>query len=116
MIKRTRTIIKLIAAVLVSSNIFLLGMPAYSVNAYAANVDTSAVAREHGLAENIKDGAILHAWCWSFNTIKANMADIAEAGFSTVQTSPANAVVSKDVPPFCLVAGVPAKIIKQCVF
>lgn len=28
----------------------------------------------------------------------------------------ANAVVSKDVPPFCLVAGVPAKIIKQCVF
>ena len=28
----------------------------------------------------------------------------------------ANAVVLKDVPPFCLVAGIPAKIIKQCVF
>ena len=33
---------------------------------------------------------ILHAWCWSFNTIKDNMKDIAEAGYTFVQTSPAN--------------------------
>ena len=33
---------------------------------------------------------ILHAWCWSFNTIKENMKDIAAAGYTYVQTSPAN--------------------------
>lgn len=41
-----------------------------------------------GLADNISDGAILHAWCWSFNTIKDNLQDIADAGFSAIQTSP----------------------------
>lgn len=44
----------------------------------------------YGLAENIVDGAILHAWCWSFNTVKESMRDIACAGYSAVQTSPAN--------------------------
>ncbi|WP_049945025.1 starch-binding protein [Butyrivibrio sp. AC2005] len=40
---------------------------------------------------SIHDGAILHAFCWNFNTIKENMAAIAEAGFTAVQTSPINA-------------------------
>ena len=26
-------------------------------------------AEKYGLAENTKDGVILHAFCWSFNTI-----------------------------------------------
>lgn len=33
---------------------------------------------------------ILHAWSWSFNTIKENLQDIANAGYTIVQTSPAN--------------------------
>ena len=45
-----------------------------------------------GLCEKIEDGVILHAWSWSFNTIKESMADIAAAGYSTIQTSPANKV------------------------
>jgi len=36
------------------------------------------------------DDVILHAWSWSFDTIAANMRDIAEAGYAYVQTSPAN--------------------------
>lgn len=36
------------------------------------------------------DDVILHAWSWSFDTIAANMHDIAEAGYAYVQTSPAN--------------------------
>lgn len=36
------------------------------------------------------DDVILHAWSWSFDTIAANMKDIADAGFTFVQTSPAN--------------------------
>ncbi len=42
---------------------------------------------------SMKDGTILHAWCWSFNSIKENMAAIKEAGYTSVQTSPINAVV-----------------------
>lgn len=45
---------------------------------------------DQGLADNIDDGVILHAFCWSFNTIKENMKDIAKAGYSSIQTSPIN--------------------------
>lgn len=41
-------------------------------------------------ADNVENGAILQAFSWNFNTIKASMADIAAAGFSAVQTSPVN--------------------------
>lgn len=37
------------------------------------------------------DNVILHAWSWSFDTIAANMKDIASSGFDFVQTSPAQA-------------------------
>lgn len=35
-------------------------------------------------------GAILHAWCWSFDTITENLKDIKEAGYTSIQTSPIN--------------------------
>lgn len=41
-------------------------------------------------AADIASGTILQAFCWSFNTIKESMADIASAGFTAVQTSPIN--------------------------
>lgn len=37
-----------------------------------------------------KQGTILHCWCWSFKTIEENIEKIAEAGFTAIQTSPAN--------------------------
>lgn len=40
--------------------------------------------------EKVKNGTILHCWCWSFNTIKENIPDIAAAGFKALQTSPIN--------------------------
>lgn len=45
---------------------------------------------EFGLAETTKEGTILHAFSWSFDTIKNSMADIAAAGYTSVQTSPIN--------------------------
>ncbi len=42
------------------------------------------------LTEPTEDDVILHAWSWSFDTIAANMKNIAEAGYAYVQTSPAN--------------------------
>ncbi len=44
--------------------------------------------------DKVHDGAILHAFCWSFNTIAENMADIADAGYTAVQTSPINECLS----------------------
>lgn len=41
------------------------------------------------------DDVILHAWSWSFNTIRENMADIAAAGYKYVQTSPAQNCVTE---------------------
>jgi alpha-amylase len=37
-------------------------------------------------------GTMLHAWNWSFNTLKEHMHDIHEAGYTSVQTSPINQV------------------------
>lgn len=60
--------------------------------ATAADEGETKSANRYGLAENIKDGAILHAWSWSFNTIKNNMKLIAQSGYTSVQTSPINEI------------------------
>lgn len=52
----------------------------------AANMTVNA-AVDYGLMDNCQDGVILHAWQWSFNNIKDNMANIAAAGYTSVQTS-----------------------------
>ena len=49
-----------------------------------------AASTDFKTADKVQDGAILQAFSWDFNTIKASMADIAAAGFSAVQTSPIN--------------------------
>lgn len=38
---------------------------------------------------------ILHAWCWSFNTIKDNLAKIADAGYTIIQTVPTQSCVTE---------------------
>ena len=48
----------------------------------------SASSSDYGLVDNVQDGVILHCWDWSFNNIKAQMATIAECGYSAIQTSP----------------------------
>ncbi|PJJ62443.1 alpha-amylase, partial [Pseudoscardovia suis] len=52
------------------------------------NATFEAARNKYGLAKEMKDGAILHAWMWSFKTISANMADIAAAGYTSIQTEP----------------------------
>lgn len=44
---------------------------------------------EYGLAENIQDGTILHCFDWTYNDIKNELPNIAKAGFTSIQTSPA---------------------------
>ncbi|MEE0957634.1 MAG: alpha-amylase family glycosyl hydrolase, partial [Ruminococcus sp.] len=74
---------------LVSAATLLTSSLAMTLPASAATVDeNNAVASEPNIQANVQDGVILHAFNWSYNTIKQNLPQIAEAGYSTVQTSP----------------------------
>lgn len=43
---------------------------------------------DYGIPENIQDGNILHCFNWSFNDVKADLPNIAKAGYGAVQLSP----------------------------
>lgn len=62
--------------------------PTDSVETPLESADSKYLTGDYNLAKNVQDGVILHAWNWSYNTIRVNLKNIAEAGFSTVQTSP----------------------------
>ena len=44
--------------------------------------------QKYGLPKDMKDGATLHAFEWSFKTIMENIPDIAKAGYTSIQTEP----------------------------
>ena len=50
---------------------------------------SGSAAANYGLMENIQDGTILHCFDWKYEDIKAELPNIAAAGFTAVQTSPA---------------------------
>lgn len=56
----------------------------------SAVLDESAVGEsQSGLAqETVQGSAILHCFCWSYNTIKQKLPEIAAAGYTAIQTSP----------------------------
>lgn len=62
-------------------------VPAATVNA-AADETGSTAAADYGLVEKAQDGAILHAFNWSYSAVKSNLQAIAQAGYSSVQVSP----------------------------
>ncbi len=65
----------------------------FSTTAGAAPSESNAAsAQSYNLPDKIEDGAILHCWTWNFKNIKANLSQIAQAGFKAIQTSPINAV------------------------
>ncbi|MBQ4105203.1 MAG: starch-binding protein [Clostridia bacterium] len=55
----------------------------------SASEELAEVGANYGLAKNIQDGNILHCFNWKYSDIKAELKNIAEAGFTSVQTSPA---------------------------
>lgn len=54
----------------------------------ATDQSDSTAAADYGLVEKAQDGAILHAFNWSYNAVRENLQTIAQAGFSSVQVSP----------------------------
>lgn len=65
---------------------FILGALALGLCGGLSTVDAKDRMTHNPDATNTD--AILHAWSWNFPTIAENMAKIAEAGFTMVQTSP----------------------------
>lgn len=63
-------------------------MCVFPIGVSAKEPNTSDALYENGLSKTVEGGAILHCWCWNFNTIREKMPEIAAAGFSTIQTSP----------------------------
>ncbi|WP_165369746.1 Ig-like domain-containing protein [Bifidobacterium pseudolongum] len=64
-----------------------------SYNRTLGNAQFEAARESNGLAKEMNYGSILHAWMWSFNTIKDHMAEIADAGYTSIQTSPISNIV-----------------------
>ena len=79
---------KKIASLVVASALLTSSFAAMtSVN--AAEVDSAQTASaDSTLRDKVGDGVMLHAFNWSYNTIKENLPAIAAAGYTTVQTSP----------------------------
>ena len=54
----------------------------------AQDIDAASAAQDYGLPQNCEDGNILHCFNWTLAQIKAELPNIAAAGFTSVQTSP----------------------------
>ena len=76
-----------IASVIVAASMLSSSLAFTAVNA-ASDDAKNTIAQDSALQKNVQDGVILHAFNWSYNSIKENLASIAAAGYTTVQTSP----------------------------
>ena len=81
---RTNGLGKKITGIFLSS---ALAVSAFAGLGTFSAVNVNAAADDYGLMDTCQEGVILHAWQWSFNNIKKNMKAIAEAGYTSVQTS-----------------------------
>ena len=80
----------IMSAALLTSAFTGLGAPLLSAVGAETSLTVSA-ASDYGLLDNIQDGNILHCFCWKYDDITAMLPEIAEAGFTSIQTSPAQA-------------------------
>jgi alpha-amylase len=82
MAKSKKNIRNLIAITLIATTVIFSSLPTSVAKASTLN------NQKHELSDSIEDGVILHAWNWSFNTIKDNLDAIADAGYTSIQVSP----------------------------
>ena len=77
---------KRISAVLLSSAVLVA-----SFTGTGAIIGTAAepLSTDYGLMDEIQDGTILHCFDWTYEDIREELPNIAAAGFTSVQTSPA---------------------------
>ncbi len=61
-----------------------------AIAAIAMAAVPAVAAPEAPAAQPCNNEIILHAWSWSFNTIREHLSEIKDAGYTIVQTSPIN--------------------------
>ena len=71
---------------------FAANGPTTSYDRTLGNPTFESAREANGLAKEMNYGAILHAWMWSANTIKAHMDEIADAGYTSIQTVPISTI------------------------
>ena len=81
---KSKLISALLSVSMISSAFTGLGSAGGAVVSMPVNAVT---AEDYGLTDSCQEGVILHAWQWSFNNIKDNMEQIAQAGYTSIQTS-----------------------------
>ncbi|WP_297417433.1 carbohydrate-binding protein [Clostridium sp.] len=87
---------------LIASGLFLSlnFLPAPFIDFSTGKISTAAyAATSAALPSNTKDGTILHAFDWSFTTIKNELPNIAAAGYKSVQVSPVQGTKSTSKDP-----------------
>ena len=85
---------RIISAALAASMLLpCFATAAVSANAAVVSDENSVSVGDYDLMDNIQDGVISHCFNWKYNDIKAELNNIAEAGFTTIQTSPASAIL-----------------------
>uniref|UniRef100_UPI00405629BF starch-binding protein n=1 Tax=Acetatifactor sp. TaxID=1872090 RepID=UPI00405629BF len=95
---KKRLVSILLSAICIVSAVMLTGCGSEYSWSYEPDKEEKEAGQvyDFGLADTVEEGAILHAFSWSFAAIKESMADIAAAGFSAIQTSPINACYDGD--------------------
>ena len=78
----------LIAIALVASSIVSFSQNINIIKAYAETKVEETGVENTRLTYEEEQGAILHAWDWSFNNIIANLDEIEKAGYTAIQVSP----------------------------
>ena len=73
-------------ASLVVAAAMITSSTALTASVSAAQLDPVSI--DTAIQSEVKDGVMLHAFNWSYNSIKENLPAIAAAGYTTVQTSP----------------------------
>ena len=71
---------------------FAANGPTTSYDRTLGNAQFESARESYGLSKEMNYGAILHAWMWSANTIKAHMNEIADAGYTSIQTVPISTI------------------------
>ena len=81
----TKRITGLLLCISILISCFAFGV----IQTAAADTSVKTTSADYGLPKNIEDGNILHCFNWKYSDIKNELKGIAEAGFTAVQTSPA---------------------------
>ena len=89
--KRIISVLLSITVLLTAFSIPVVSAVTTDVKDSKANITETSSANQYGLQDNIQDGTMLHCFNWKYTDIKAELKNIAEAGFTAVQTSPAQA-------------------------